>query len=728
MRPRRLRGDPVAEGACALIGALGFLLGASTALATEIPSVEARLAGGSIVVDGDLSDSAWSAASRLNLVQQDPHPGEPTAFITDVRVLVDSERLYLGVRCEDPDPQHLAVHSLEFDADRNDDDHVTVVLDTLGNHRVGYVFELSAGAARSDGLISPASPEPSYDWNGNWIAKVRRDASGWTAEMAIDVHALQFRTGAPTWGLNVRRYVPRERLNLQWSGTSLDASVFDLSRAGVLSGVGGFVAGGRYTFTPYALTRIDNLGRPVTGQAGVDVRYDVSPELATIFTVNPDFAETEADAAQINLTRFSLFLPEKRRFFLEGSNQFSFSAGLGENFIPFYSRRVGLVEERAVRIDEGVKVIGQAGALGIGALDVQTGAGAGRGPNNLFAGHFTYDIDEHLRIGTLLTRGDPDSERDNAFAGVDAVWHSSTFLDEKNLTLAGWAARSGGDLLPGQRTGYGVYADYPNDLWHWTILANEFGEALDPALGFLPRPGTRQFDGYVQYAPRPQRSWLSWARQFFYELEFTQVDGLDGQTQSRRVFTAPFNVSTTSGAHFEANWIPQYERLDAPFEIAHGVTIAPGAYHFNRFRVELESSPATDWHYGVSTRFGEFFDGRLLEVRPYLYWTGLDHRLRLELNNETDVAHLPEGNFTQRLWQLKASYGFTPDLNLASYLQYDSEFGHVGINTRLRWIFGPSRELFLVFNHGVETSVGDLERPENRSSNALIAKLRWEFR
>ena len=714
-----------------MTGALVF----GVAIATAAPAVEstppeaiAVATRETIVVDGVLDEPAWSRATPIELSQQDPRPGAPTPFATGARVLVDERRLYIGVRCVDPDIARAAIHSLEFDGDRGEDDQVTVVLDTFGNHRVGYVFELNAGGARSDGLISPASSDPSFDWNGDWTAKVARDADGWTAEIAIDVHGLQFRAGAPSWKLNLRRFVPRDRLSLQWSGISLDASVFDLSRAGTLSGVGGFEAGRGYALAPYVVARGDNKGKTLDAQAGFDLRYDATPELAAIVTVNPDFAETEADAAQVNLTRFSLFFPEKRRFFLEGSNQFTYAAGLDGVFVPFYSRTIGLVDGRTIRLDEGVKVIGQAGRFGIGALDVETGSFNGRGPANLFAGHFTYDVDEHLRVGTMLTRGDPEGVRDNRFAGVDAVWHRSDFLGDKNLTLSGWAARSGGDLPAGRRGGFGFYADYPNDLWHWTFHANEFGEALDPVLGFLPRPGTRQFDGYVQYAPRPRSDWLSWAKQLFYEIEYTQVDGLDARTQSRRVFTAPFNVETASGAHLEANWIPTYERLDAPFEIARGVVIAPGAYHFDRYRVELESSPADDFHYGISSRFGTFFDGRLIELRPYAHWTAPGSRLRIELDNETDVARLPAGDFIQRLWQLKASYGFSPDFSIASYVQYDSELGHVGVNTRLRWIIGAGREAFFVFNHGVRTAVGDVDPNATRASNAVIAKLRWEFR
>jgi hypothetical protein len=220
------------------------------------------------------------------------------------------------------------------------------------------------------------------------------------------------------------------------------------------------------------------------------------------------------------------------------------------SLIPFYSRRVGLVNGETTRLDAGIKVIGQTGPLAIGALDVQTGRSTLSGPTNLFAGHLTYDVDEHLRIGAMVTRGDPTGETYNQFLGIDAVWHTSTFRGNKNLTLAGWAARTDDDVPTGQHSGWGVYAQYPNDLWNWAASFNVFGDALNPALGFLPRPGTRQYEGLRHLAHAASRAALG-AADLFYQVDLQQVDDLHGNTQTRRLFTAPFNVDTESGEHFE---------------------------------------------------------------------------------------------------------------------------------------------------------------------------------
>jgi hypothetical protein len=257
---------------------------------------------------------------------------------------------------------------------------------------------------------------------------------------------------------------------------------------------------------------------------------------------------------------------------------------------------------------------------------------------------------------------------------------------------------------------------------------NVFGDALDPALGFLPRPGTRQYDAYVDYRPRPTSEALRWARQFFYEVEIQQVDDLHGNTQTRRLFTAPFNVEAESGEHYEFDWIQDQEVLTEPFEIVDGVTLPIGSYRFDRYRFEAQSSDARPWRVGGVVELGDFYTGRLNQAKPFVTWTTLEGKLSFELSNETDFGYLPQGNFVQRLYQLKVAYSFNPDLELSSFAQYDSSIGHTGVNARLRWIISPGRDFFLVFNRGVAASVDDPSARLAPISNVVIAKLRWDFR
>ncbi len=684
-----------------------------------------------IRLDGVLSEPEWSAAAVIpDLPQQSPHPLGDTPYRTEVRILSDARNLYFGVTGFDPEPGRIAVHTMIRDGDMVGDDSVAIVLDPFGDRRTGYLFRVNASGARLDGLI--AGPEDlSLDWDGIWDARTARTSDGWTAEIVIPARSLRFPSRATRWGLNVERFVPRDRTTLRWSGTTLDSRLEDVSRAGSLEGIEDLSQGDGWTVSPYGLGRFRSSrtsdSHSLSGTAGGDVSYNFTPQLFGVLTVKTDFAETEVDTRQIQLTRFPLFFPEKRTFFVEGSNLFRFGLGLNDQFIPFYSRRVGLFQGEAVPLDAGIKVLGRAGPWGIAALDVETGSG-GPPRTNLFAGRITYDVDAHLRLGAIATRGDPDGVHDNSLGGLDAVWRTSTFAGDKNLSIGLWGAGTHHDPRGGRSSGWGMKIDYPNDLWDVALRYNDFGEALDPALGFLPRPGTRQYDLYVAYQPRPQRGLLAWVRQFFFEVEPVVVTDLHGQTESWRVFTAPFNVRTQSGEHLEANWAPQYERLSAPFEIARGVVIPVGTYRFDRIRLELQSSDHRPLRVGSTVWLGRFFDGTLTQLQAFANWTSASGRINVGVDAENDFGRLPGGRFIQRLWQVKTVYAFTTELIASVYGQYDSDSRQVGLNARLRWTLTPGRDLFLVWNRNWKHPVSEGALSVSPLSDEIVAKIRWTFR
>lgn len=708
------------------------------AMAAESATIAAGKAGGPVHVDGLLDEPAWeSAAVIADLVQQDPRPGEPTAFRTEVRILVDSDNLYFGFRCFDPDPGRIAVHTLVRDGVLTGDDHVAIALDTFLDGRTGYVFRINAAGARQDGLIYGPESESS-DWDGIWEGRARRTPDGWTAEVALPAKTLHFAPGAAAWGFNVQRFVPRERLTLRWAGISLDAAFIDMRRSGRLSGLEALRQGLGLSVAPYGLVRYDwqreHDGSTTDGDAGVDVTYNPTPSLTGVVTVNTDFAETDADVQQINLTRFPLFYPEKRAFFLEGANMFDFGTGIESSFIPFFSRRVGLFEGRRVPILAGVKLLGRAGRWGIGFLDAYTDRlgpddGSPAVPRtNLATGRVTYDATGHLRVGAIFTDGDPAGAVRNTLAGADVLWQTSTLFGNKNFSAGGWYARSAGDLAPGNPSGYGFKVDYPNDLWNVAAVFTQFGDALDPKLGFLPRPGTRQYDTYVAYQPRPRGGPFGWVRQFYFELEPTLVENLDGVAESWRVFAAPFNATTQSGEHLEANWAPQFERLFVPFEISKGVVIPAGSYHFTRYRVEAQSSEHRPWTVGATVWFGEFFTGRLTQSVGYASYTTRSGRQQIELTSENDYGNLPEGDFVERLHQLRWTCSFSPDLVFSFFTQYQVGSGSMGWNARLRWTVKPGDDVYVVWNRNwIRTSEADGEHFE-RDSDQVIVKARWTFR
>jgi hypothetical protein len=656
---------------------------------------------------------------------------------------VDGDTLYLGVTCTDPDPSRIAAHTMERDGDFSGDDTVAFVLDPFGDRRNGYYFRVNPLGARLDGLISQAS-DISLDWDGIWDARARKTAESWVAEIALPARTLRFAAGLASWGFNVERVVARDRVTLRWSGTSHDAVLSDLRRVGELRGVTELKQGLGISVSPYGLTRanrdLEADDAYLRGDAGVDVTFNLTPGVAAVATVNTDFAETEVDTEQINLTRFPLFFPEKRAFFLEGSNLYEFGLDLGTDFIPFFSRTVGLVDGETVPIDAGAKVLGRAGPWGIAALDVLTGSAPAAPGTNLFAGRLTYDVGSHLRLGALGTRGNPDGVSDNTFGGVDAVWKTSTFKGDKNLAFAAWGARSGGDAPPGDPNGWGASAAYPNDRWDLSLSVNQYGDALNPAMGFLPRPGTRFYRGGLAFQPRPADDGpLGWVRQFFFEIFPLRVDDLTGNPESWRVRMAPLNIETRTGEHFEANVAPEYERLTAPFEIFPGVVIPAGEYHFTRYLAEMESSSHYPFSAGNLVWFGDFYDGRLSQWQTFLNYTTPEGHLQLNVSAENDYGHLSQGSFIERLYLLKTVYAFSPYLLLSVFTQYENDCPeevpgvtkcrNLGLNSRLRWTLRPGNDLFVVWNRnwsGAGTD-GDTVALAPKT-DSFVVKLRWTFR
>jgi len=696
-------------------------------------SIAVKHSAASITLDGRLDEPAWREAPVLKLIQQSPRPGEPTPYETEVRVVLAGENLYFGFLCRDPEPGKIAVHTMQRDGTMAGDDTVGVVLDTYGDRRTGYFFIINAAGARADGLIS--DPEhPSYDWDGIWDARAARGEAGWSAEIVIPSRTLNFTPGLESWGLNLQRFVARERITLRWASPTLDAFFYDLSRAGSLTGVGDLKQGLGIEISPYAIGRMKEFfgrsPRAWQGAEGMDLTWKVTPQLVTVFTGNTDFAETEVDARQINITRFPLFFPEKRAFFLEGVNQYEFGLGLGTQFIPFFTRRIGLLRGRQVPINAGVKLNGRAGNFNLALLDVQTRDSTVAPGVNLLAGRVSYDVTRKFRIGTLFTNGDPEGLKRNSFVGFDAVWRTSTFRGNKNFLVGAWAGRVAGDLGPGSRSGWGYKIDYPNDLVDCATSLHRYGEDMAPALGFLPRPGTRQFHVGCHYQPRPSKQGpFRWVRQFFFDGRYERVTNHRGITESWLYSLEPLSFQTESGELFEVDLEPQYELLAAPFEIVPGVIVPPGAYRFTRWEFTAESSSHRPLQAGAEVIAGSFYRGTLTQWRQYLRWTSPKGRLQLGVTAENNFGHLKQGKFIQRLWQLQSAFAWNPNVVLTSFIQYDTETQNLGTNTRLRWTFKPGNDLFIVWNCGWQrliTTPRDLTLiPDNEF---LAVKLRWTFR
>jgi hypothetical protein len=737
-----MAGRVTMQGLGLVLGAVFVLVGG--ALGQPSPAtIAANHTTAVIKLDGRLDEPAWQEAQVITLTQQSPWPGKENPYRTEVRVLISGQNLYFGFRCSDPKPEAIAIHTLQRDGDVSGDDTVSIVLDTYGDRRTGYFFQINAGGARVDGLISTVKTV-STDWDTIWDARTERTKDGWTAEIVIPALSLSFTRGLETWGLNVERFIARDHMTLRWTSPTLDSFLFDLSRAGSLTGVGVLHEGHGIEFSPYVSGRttddfsVNGRGWQATG--GGDVSWRIAPQMTTVVTLNTDFAEADVDTRQINVTRFPLFFPEKRAFFLEGSNQFDFGLGLNKTetarygvgiaFLPFFTRRIGLRNGVIIPIDVGIKLSGRAGKWNVGVLDVETRDNSGVPGTNLFGGRVSYDVNKKLRVGTIVTHGDPQNFEPNTLIGFDGVWRTSTLFGNKNLLAGAWVAANAANTGLGHRTGWGFEVDYPNDRIDCELGVHQFGSNLSPALGFISRPGTRWSQGGCEFRQRPAAEGkFSWIRLEGFEAYYNRITNENGVNETSRYFFSPISTTFAPGEHIEVNVAKDREFLPSPFAIVQDVSIAPGAYDFTRVRFLVQTSKHRWLQAGSTTWVGPFYSGRLTQWDHYVKVNTLKGRLQLGITTTNNYGRVREGSFAQRLWQTQFVFAFTPRLIFSSFVQYDNQSQNVGSNARLRWTIKPGRDLYIIWNRGWQRIIGTRNDLSLIPQNELLQiKLRWTIR
>ena len=694
-----------------------------------------------IVLDGALDDAAWrSADSIITLTQTEPREGTPASAATVVRVIASEDALYVGVRAAQPAGVPIVSYARDRDASLSNEDHIRLVLDTYRDGRSGYVFAVNANGARYDALVANQGESENADWDGLWDAVAARGDSSWSLENRIPFKTLLFRQGMTAWGFNIQRRIQPFLETVRWASPQRQFQITHVNRAGLLTdlppvqlGIGlsvrPSIAGGARQSSPLAAVERD-------GDLSLDVTQRVRANTLASLTVNTDFAETEVDTRRTNLTRFPLFFPEKRTFVVEGSDIFQFGLGTGDDVRAFHSRRIGLLSQREIPLLAGVKINGREGSSNLGALVVRTGTSDDPlldtlpTDNTMAVVRFQQNVLAQSSVGFIATAGDPLGARDAWLAGPDFTYQTAEFLGDKNFLAGVWGLGMDREGLAGRKRAFGAKLDYPNDLLDIALTYKWLGDGFQPSMGFVPRPGVQILYFNVVHQPRPKRRILGMrVRQMVNESLNTLVTDLGGRWESYRLFAAPVNWRLESGDRFEININPTGERLTAPFEIADGVVIPPGSYHWYRYRLEGGFAPKRKLSGQATYWFGRFYTGKLNELILTGAWKPSPLFI-VEVNATRNEGRLPQGDFTQQVVGSRFRFNVSSNLQLNSYVQYDDDSKLVGTNTRLRWHFSPVGDLFVVYNHNVRELLGSAGEIRSRAfdSNQLIVKLQYAFR
>ena len=698
------------------------------------PEVRAyRLAEGeSIVLDGAPDEAAWqNAPAATNFRQRDPDNGAPATERTEVRIVFDHDRIVLGVICFDSEPQRLLGNQMQRDQPFESDDRFMFTIDPFFDGRTGYFFEINPSGAMGDGLItSPTGGggfggEMNKSWDGIWLARVRRTAVGWTAEIEVPFKTLNFNRDTDTWGVNFQRTVKRKNEESLWTGWLRDEGLTRMSNAGRVGGITGISQGVGLDLKPFVLGAGFNApgrGQPATTgdfEIGLDGFYNVTPSLKANFTITTDFAETEVDERRTNLTRFPLFFEEKREFFLDGANFYEFTG----NQNPFFSRRIGLNEGEPQPVLYGGKLIGQAGAFDVGLLQVSTSKEElviDEAPTELKGEDFTVArvkrrFGSQSSLGLLYTRRAPrESVVDTRHtAGADLVLATPSFVGGTTLDSGAWYIHTSKpeyisedyETPPaGRSDAYGWYASVARDPYRAELAFEEVQPAYDAALGFTPRRNYRNWNPEVEWAPRfSDRPLL---RGILIGVDADINLSLDNAVIDRNIRITPAELEFHSGDQLEFQLFKQTENLDEDFEISDGVVLpAGGSYDWLRYQVVYDGAEQRVISGRIEYSFGDFWDGKRQELN-------LDLNLRprpgvfIALSSELNDVDLPAGAFTTRLYRLDARTQFSPWLSLSNNVQYDSDSGEIGWQLRFRWIQKPGNDVFFIWTQNWLEEIG----------------------
>jgi hypothetical protein len=682
--------------------------------------------GETIALDGRFDEPVWQRATPAdNFVQIDPNNGQAPTEPTEVRIIFDKDALYIGVTAFDSEPDKWLGYEMRRDMFLGSDDRFMWTIDTFLDARTGYFFEMNPSGLMADSLMGVNGDNRA--WDGIWDARSYKHDKGWNLEIEIPFRTLNFNPENDTWGMNFQRTVRRKNEETIWTGWARNQGLRRMTNAGHVTGITNVTQGRGLEVKPYGVyTASAAPGRGQNdfdgdGSVGFDVFYNPTPVLRTNLTVNTDFAQTEVDQRQVNLTRFNLFFPEKRDFFLDGAIFFDFGSpgsgggaggnrgGLGADLLvnPFFSRRIGLSEAGSPqRIDTGAKITGQMGRQDVGILYVRTGDDGdfigedfmvGRVKRRMFTQSYVgamYTV-RNARLGEITRPGLVDGSQHTT--GVDMRLATNRFLGSENLAGTVWFLNASRPGVSSGNNAFGAQIEYPNDVWEITAGLREVQDNFDPGIGFVSRNGYRRYQPSINWNPRPRGH--RYIRQFGFGPEIDFQTDLNNRILTRTVALTPLEFNLHSQEQFGTELIWSHERLDVPFNISRGITLPPGAeYDFMRWRVRGGTANrrivAVNWRY----EDGDFYSGTRRQ-----FTSTVNLRLRpghmFYLTGEWNDVDLREGSFVSNVYRVIGETQFSPFLFVVNNFQFDTVSRVAGWQSRFRWIMKPGNDLHLVYTH-----------------------------
>ena len=670
-----------------------------------------------LVIDGQLDEPAWQTAAVVSdFTQKEPDEGKAFTELTEVRILFNKEFLYVGAYCHDRVPHGLIVNDIRRDFDIQQQDYVAVILDTFNDDRNGYWFGTTVEGNQRDVQFTDVGRIQNANWDGVWYSQGRRVEDGYTVEIAIPFNTLRFtKDKEQIWGLQlIRRMRRRDEIGFWAPIARIYTGPSGIAFAGELQGIENVEPGRNLQVKPYALMGISELNSRAEGRRGVglgllldkpgdwagdgvgfDLKYGVTPGLSLDLTLNTEFSQVEADAQQVNLTRFPLFFQEKRDFFLENSGIFQFGSLQNDEALLFHSRTIGLASGQPIPILGGARLTGRAGPYYLGLLDMQTRSEDAIPATNFTVARLRRNILGNSDLGAMFVQrrsGLPDDH--NRAYGADG-----NFLFFRNkLRVSGGLART---ASPGRR-GDDRLGKFEGELQTRLVRLEssyvDIGKNFNPDMGFVRRRGRRIVRNVFELRPRlSSTSRLGrYVRDINLSTNSQYIVLANGKPETKYMLNQlrfEFQNSAILGAHYETN----FERLSDSYKVSEGVILPVGDYYFNERKLWYTSDRSKLFSGDIEWLWAGFYSGHRTEltldfqVRP-------SYRFSTSVNYERNDIDLPQGAFTTDLVGLHVDYSFNPKMFLNAFIQYNSEADQIISNIRYRLIHRPLSDIYVVYN------------------------------
>lgn len=680
-------------------------------------------------IDGVLDDPVWQKAAEISeFYQVEPTIGAP-AVETRIYLAYSEDELYVGIHAFDDEPENIRATIMQRDGDVWRDDMVRFYIDPFDTGLSGFGFDVNSLGARSDRLLQP-NRRPIDEWDIIWGSAGKRTEDGWTAEFSIPFRSLNFDPDAEAWGLLVTRQRSHKNEQMRWAGIDQSLNPFNFTRSGRLVGIKDVNQGsGLEIDVQSAVIGTRDWTRPRDDEYELEpsgtLRYQFTPGLTGLVTVNTDFSDTPLDNRQINTGRFSLFFPETRDFFLQDAAFFEFGGDAfnrAPNGRPFFSRRIGIVRGQNVPLDGGVKLSGEFVGFEMGILSAFTSETDTLEPQTLSVARITRDLFGDDRIGFVATAGDPTGESENSLFGVDYLFQTPSFLGGGRLQADLFYQASFSDQVDDDDS-YGVRVDYPNDVWNWRLEYRQIGEDFDPALGFVNRPGTNTYSAGWHRRFRPDGGPL---RYWQFGTDHEHVTNLDGDLETRED-SLEFAVETSGTDMIEFAISDVEERVDTPFTLPGGLVVPAGVYGNDGVSFQLESARTRPYGVQVNLETRDFFGGEAdgyeieLLMRPNRF-------LDVQLGYEREDISVPAGDVSVQIGSIETVVNFNPNLSISTQTQYDNLSESLSVFGRMRWEVRPQTEVFVSLAHGAVIEGSDFGRNFRSVQSRSVFRIGNTFR